>query len=165
MRLMPDSCELDLARQLWTMGGGHVIGTEAVVERARRYVEEVGAEDPEQVIFNGKYSASIHLLIGYAFELLLKSAYLAHGGDPKKLGSRGIGHDLVVALDKAEACGFKSQVEHLRWIVERVREPHLAHQFRYGGMEKIEMPDLKHTLEAMNGLAYELQVLLYPEGR
>ena len=161
---MRDS-DVDLAKQLWIMGGGHLLGTEAVIERARAYVDEVNADDPEQVIFSGKFSASIHLLIGYAFELLLKSAYLAHGGDPEKLGVRGIGHDLIAALDEAEARGFKSGVEHLRWVVERVREPHLAHQFRYGGMDEFEMPDLKHTLAALNGLARELQALLFPEGR
>ena len=147
------------------MGGGHVIGAEALIERARDYVQEIDAADSEKIIFNGKYSASIHLLIGYAFELLLKTAYLAHGGDPAKLGNRGIGHDLIAALNEAEAVGFRSEVITLRWIVEHVRAPHLVHQFRYGGMGTIEMPDLNLTLEAMNGLAYELRPLVYPNGQ
>jgi hypothetical protein len=43
----------ELARNLWNMGGGHVIGAEAVIRRAHEWAKEIGAEDPEKAVFNG----------------------------------------------------------------------------------------------------------------
>jgi len=148
------------------MGGGHVIGAEAVIRRAHEWAKEIGAEDPEKAVFNGKYSASIYLLLGYGLELLLKAAFVAHGGDPKELGSRGIGHDLKAALKAAEERGFRSNAPHLREIVELLQLPHREHQFRYGGMDEFPMPAaVDEVLANLNELASELQFLLYPQGR
>lgn len=156
----------ELARNLWNMGGGHVIGAEAVIRRAQEWVKEIGASDPEKVVFNGRYSASIYLLLGYGLELLLKAAFVAHDGDPKQLGSRGIGHDLGAALKAAEERGFQSDAPHLSEIVELLQLPHREHQFRYGGMDKFPLPaDVDEVLANLDQLASELQVLLYPEGR
>lgn len=156
----------DLARNLWNMGGGHVIGAEAVVRRAQEWAKEIRAEDPAKAVFNGKYSASIYLLLGYGLELLLKAAFVAHGGDPKQLGSRGIGHDLGAALKAAEERGFRSGAPHLNKIVELLELPHSEHQFRYGAMDEFPLPaDVDKVLANLNHLASELQVLLYPDGR
>lgn len=156
----------ELARNLWNMGGGHAIGAEAVVRRAQDWAREIGAEDTEKAVFNGKYSASIYLLLGYAFELLLKAAFVAHDGDHKQLGPRGIGHDLSAALGAAEEHGFRSNAPHLREIIELLNLPHREHQFRYGGMDGFPLPaNVDEVVANLNHLAAELQVLLYPEGR
>ena len=157
---------IELARQLWTMGGGHALGAEAVVNRAYEWADEINADDPELAVFNGKYSAAIYLLLGYALELLMKSAFIAHGGEERELGNRGIGHDLNAALEAAERLGFQSQAPNLREIIELLREPHLAHQFRYGGMNQFPLPaNLNEVVGSLHHLAHELQLLLYPEGR
>jgi len=148
------------------MGGGHALGAEAVVRRAKDWAKEIGAEDPEKAVFNGKFSASIYLLLGYSFELLLKAAFVAHGGDPKKLGIAGIGHNLKAALKAAEECGFRSSAPYLHEIVELLQLPHSKHQFRYGGMDEFPLPaNLNEVVANLNHLAYEVQVLLYPEVR
>lgn len=156
----------ELARNLWNMGGGHAIGAEAVIRRAQEWAREIEADDPEKVVFNGKYSASIYLLLGYGFELLLKAAFVYNGGDSKQLGARGIGHDLVAALNAAEERSFHSGAPRLREIVELLQSPHREHQFRYGGKDDFPMPaDVEEVLANLNHLASELQELLYPEGR
>lgn len=157
---------LELARNLWTMGGAHSLGAEAVVRRAQEWAKEISAEDPEKAIFNGKYSASIYLLLGYGFELLLKAAFVYHGGDPKQLGPRGIGHDLGAALKAAEENGFRSEAPNLHEIIELLQRPHHDHQFRYGGMDDFPMPaNVDEVVASLHHLASELQVSLYPEGR
>lgn len=156
----------ELARNLWNMGGGHAIGAEAVIRRAQDWAAEIGADDPEKAVFNGKYSASIYLLLGYACELLLKAAFVAHGGDPDQLGPRGIGHDLRAALKAVEERGFQSGAPHLSQIVELLQPSHRAHQFRYGGMDEFPLPaNVDEVVANLHHLASELQVLLYPEGR
>lgn len=155
-----------LARNLWNMGGGHALGAEAVIRHAEVWACDIGADDPERAVFNGKYSASIYLLLGYAFELLLKAAFVANGGDPGQLGPRGIGHDLGAALNAAEERGFHSDAPHLRQIVELLRSPHREHQFRYGGMDEFPLPaNVSEVLASLHHLASELQALLYPDDR
>jgi hypothetical protein len=157
---------LEIARQLWTFGGAHSHGAEAVVVRAYEWATEIGANDPEEAVFNGQYSAPIYLLLGYGFELLLKSAFVAHGGDTNQLGNRGIGHDLTSALQAAEQQGFRSDAPNLHEIINLLHEPHLAHQFRYGGMDNFPLPaNLKEVVSRLHDLAAELQELLYPRGR
>ena len=161
-------CGMDeeLARNLWNMGGGHALGAEAVIHRAQDWAEEIGAEDREKAVFNGKYSASIYLLLGYGFELLLKAAFIAHGGDPKQLGVRGIGHSLGAALKAAEDNGFRSGAPDLHEIIELLEMPHREHHFRYGGMDQFCLPaDVDKVVANLHHLAGELQMLLYPEGR
>lgn len=156
----------ELARNLWNMGGGHAIGAEAVIRRAQEWAREIGADDPEKAVFNGKYSASIYLLLGYGFELLLKAAFVSNGGNPRQLGPGGIGHDLAAALKAAEERGFHSSAPRLREIVELLQLPHREHQFRYGGMDDFPLPaNVEEVLANLNHLASELQELLYPEGR
>lgn len=165
-RVTTRAMNIELARQLWNMGGGHVLGAEAVVRRAQDWAREIQAEDPEKAIFNGKYSASIYLLLGYAFELLLKAAFVAHEGDPGQLGVRGIGHDLGKALTSAQERGFQSAAPNLVEIVDLLRMPHLQHQFRYGGMDNFPLPaNVDAIVASLNHLAAELQALLYPDGR
>jgi hypothetical protein len=65
---------------------------------AIRHAEERGIKDPERFASNGQFSLSIHYLVGLGFELMLKAAYVLHGGeaDDEHL-RRAIGHDLLRA--------------------------------------------------------------------
>lgn len=156
----------EFARELWTMGGGHALGAEAVVRTAQQWAQEIQADDPEKAIFNGKYSASIYLLLGYGYELLLKSAYIAHGGDRRKIGNGGFGHDLRAALDAAEELGFRSAAPNLREIIELLQIPHDKHHFRYGGMDQFPLPaNVEAVVASLHHLASELQLLLYPDDK
>jgi hypothetical protein len=146
--------DAELADDLWTMGAGHLIGVKALFEEATRQAQ--GGDDVEQKVFNGPHSASIHLLIGYSLELLLKAAYVLNGATRRDLGARGVGHDLLLTLDRAEAAGFRSRTPDLRYVVERLSEMHLKHQFRYGGLERFQMPALEVTLPMLEGLAREI---------
>lgn len=149
--------DVESADDLWTRGAGHLIGAKALAATAREDAMRTAANDVEQTVFNGKYSASIHLLIGFAFELLLKSAFILNGGNARELSVRGIGHDLLLALDKAEGVGFTSSDPRLRLIAERLRESHLSHQFRYGGLDKFHMPELSVTLLVLETLIVEIR--------
>ena len=146
-----------LADGHWTKGVSHTLSLGALIDRARADALDEEAADIEQVVFNGRYSASIHLLAGYALELLLKCACYLNGSDENKLKSRALRHDLEGLLDEAEAQGFQSTVPNVRWIAERLREPHLSHQFRYGGAEQVVMPELELTFAALWGLCDELK--------
>ena len=149
-----------LADNHWTKGASHALSVGALIDRARMEALEAQAEDIQQAVFNGRYSASIHLLAGYALELLLKSACYLHGGEEGRLCSRALRHDLTALLDEAETLNFVTEVPNVRWVAENLREPHLNHQFRYGGAEQVAMPVLEVTLSALYGLCNELQHLI-----
>ncbi|QLC24623.1 hypothetical protein HFP57_05985 [Parasphingopyxis algicola] len=153
---MTNDANVQLADDLWTRGAGHVLGVQALVDAASESAIADGASDVSQMTFNGRHSASIHLLVGFAFELLLKTAFLLHGGNSKDLGPSCIGHDLLTALDKAEEVGFQSNCANLRWFVENLREPHKKHWFRYGGPDSVTMPAIELTLPALDALAREV---------
>lgn len=146
---------VELADTLWTRSAGHALSAKVLLEEARLHAKESGAKDIDQAVFNGRYSASIHLLIGYAYELSLKAAFLLHGGQPQEM-QREIGHDLVRALNKAEERGFKSAVDNLRWVIERIRDPHQTHQFRYGGRDTFEMAALESSFPRLEQLVNEV---------
>ncbi|KHL24988.1 hypothetical protein PK98_14190 [Croceibacterium mercuriale] len=152
----------DYARDLWHMGASHALAAAAVARRAQEWAEVSGAENPEIAVTNGRYSPSIFLLIGYSLEILLKTACIAHGSDPKEL--RDIGHDLEAALTSAERLGFCSSAPQLRKIVELLRQPHREHHFRYSGMDDFPLPaDVDEVLGNLNHLAWELEVMLFPQ--
>jgi hypothetical protein len=141
-----------LAETLWTRGAGFALSAQSLAELGRADAVEFGHPDPEKMAFNGRHSASLHLLVGFAFELLLKSAYVQLGGTRD---IRELGHDLVESLNEAEAAGFSFTTPHLRWIVERIRGAHLAHVFRYGGPDTMDLPDHNLTLACLDTLARE----------
>src|SRR5688500_16995763 len=97
---------LKLADGHWTKGASHTLSLRALTDRARMEALDAGAENVQQAVFNGRYSASIHLLAGYALELLLKCACYLYGGEEAKLRSKSMRHDLTALLDEAEALGF-----------------------------------------------------------
>jgi len=146
----------ELINQLWTRAGGHCksahrLAAEAAIEFADR-------PNADKLVFNGPYSASIHLLVGFSFELALKTAFLLHGGETTRLanGKRGIGHNLTEALNAAEERGFRSSVTNLRWTIEQLAPSHQEHYFRYGGAENVDLPDLATSLPMLNMLVTEV---------
>lgn len=161
----PKPMNLKLAEDYWARGASHMLSLEALIERGRSDGVRPHMADIDQSIFNGPYAASIHLLAGYSLELLLKSACYLHGGDEARLRSRDVGHDLTATLDEAEALGYVTEVPRVRWIAETLREPHLNHQFRYGGAEEVLMPDLEYTMAALKGLADELHARIESAAR
>ena len=148
---------IELADDHWTKGASHALSVGALIDRARMEALEAQVEDISQYVFNGRYSAAIHLLVGFSLELLLKSACLLYDGDPNRLRSRALRHDLVGLLDEAESLGFRPGVVDLRGIAANLREPHLKHQFRYGGAEHAIMPNLEASLQALYGLCDQLK--------
>jgi HEPN domain-containing protein len=162
--LDPESPEFAAAHNLWSKGKGHVFGALAIDEAARQYAAEHEIEDVDQFVFSGHFSASLHFLIGFAAELLIKAAYILHGGDPAYARKPGVGHDLIKLLDAAEAQGFVAPDANTRDILEYLREPHLHHQFRYGMEDEVPMPDLKHTFPALQALSNYVQDGLEAQG-
>lgn len=152
---------METARKLYKSGEAHALSSALLYRAAVDHGTKINKPNPEYFAFNGICSLSIFYLIGLGFELYLKSAYAHYGGqaDDKHLRNK-IGHDLVKALNKAEARGFASQAPNLRQIVELLREPHLAHYFRYDRPEQIPLPEPVQIFETLKVLDEELKALL-----
>jgi hypothetical protein len=158
--LDPVSPEFLAAHNLWSKGKGHLFGALAIEEAARRHAVDHGIADVDQFVFSGHYSASLHFLIGFVAELLTKAALILHGCDIAYVRRPGVGHDLIQLIDAAEARGFVAPDPNTRQIFELLREPHLHHQFRYGMEDEVPMPDLMHTLPALQALSNRVQDML-----
>jgi hypothetical protein len=146
------------AATLWTLGSGHVLALEQLLAAARKEAPSHGLPDSEAMAFNGGLSPSIHLLTGYALELLLKAAIVHHGGTEADL--RKVGHDLPKALDLAEALGFKAAAANLRWVAEGMAQAHRDHQFRYGALDEVDLPPLSVTEKTLEALTLEVGVIV-----
>jgi len=95
---------------------------------------------------------------------MLKAAVIAWGGPSDEKVLREIGHDLVEALNAAEAAGFTSAAPRLREIVEVMREPFKAHWFRYEKPDAFALPgDFAQVVEALTILDEELRAKLWPD--
>ena len=160
MMLDKSSRKYRLAHNLWSKGKGHLWGAIEIEKASRSYAEANEIPDIEQFIFSGKFSVSLHLLLGFASELLTKSAFIVSGGDPDFVRKHENGHDLIRLLDAAEERGFSAPDPHTREVFQHLREPHLNHQFRYGEQAEVAMPDLIHTIPALQLLCDEVQDIL-----
>jgi hypothetical protein len=90
--------------------------------------------DVDKSVLNGAHSPAIWFLVGFAYELFLKSAIVAAGGDSKEIKS--IRHNLVRALEKAEDLGLELSV-NTRLSIEVANRTHdgpgaNGYFFRYG---------------------------------
>ncbi len=148
-----------LLEGLWHRGWGHATAAGVLARHSENEGAENGTADVDHYVFNGPQSPSMHLLIGYSFELLLKVAMLLNGASEKHV--RAAGHDLRKALDRAEALGFVSNSPEMRFTVETLREMHLKHHFRYGGDERVNMPGLKISLSVLDTLVLQLGEQVY----
>lgn len=135
------------------------MGAEALRLTSIEVATSQGSEDVDRIAFNGPLSASMHLLIGYGFELNLKAMFLLHKGDETQLwrGPKAIGHDLIAAIDAAESVGFRTSILSLRWVLENLRDSHLAHHWRYGGAPSITIPALETSLPVLQQLTREVK--------
>lgn len=154
------SPEYALADNLWSKGKGHLHGALALEQVSRTHATEHGMEDIDEFVFSGLYSVSLHLLLGFAAELLTKAAYILHGGSPEFVKKWRVGHDLIALLDAAGERGFVALEPRTREIFELLRKPHQDHQFRYGDEEEVPMPDLLHTLPALQMMSNQVQEML-----
>jgi hypothetical protein len=139
------------AESLFVVGASHA-------SSARVLDEKGGAED-----FNGIYSASAYLLIGYAVELSLKAAFIQLGGTVRQ-ARNDIGHSLKGAFAEAGAKGFTSRVADFPFLIEHFEEPHKTHFFRYmTGREGIEVPYLSAVFGPLEAHLEQVVELLYAE--
>ena len=98
-----------LAKELHQTGKAHAWSSCLLYRASIRHAEDEGIEDPQAYAFNGTPSLAIHYLLGLGLELMLKSAIVAGDAAVDDACLRNtIGHDLVRALDEAEARGFAS---------------------------------------------------------
>tara|TARA_R110000772_G_scaffold46876_5_gene107075 strand:- start:2642 stop:3118 length:477 start_codon:yes stop_codon:yes gene_type:complete len=156
---------IELARQLFETGRSHALASELLYRSAIKEGEgRDDASDAEHFAFNGTYSLSTHYLLGLGLELMLKSAIVAWGGPSDNESLRKVGHDLVKALDTAEAAGFESKAPNLRDILEVLHEPFKQHWFRYGRPDKFALPgDFAQVVAALEVLDEELRSRLEAE--
>ena len=148
-----------LLEDLWHRGWGHVTAAKILAQYSKAEGQAKQVADPDHYTFNGPQSPSLHLLIGYGMELLLKVAVLLHGG--REGDTKAAGHDLVKALDRAEDLGFRCSTPQVRFVAENLREMHLNHRFRYGGADQVTMPSLPISLSVLDALVIQLGEAIY----
>ncbi len=148
---------------LYEAGRAHALSSNLLYNGALERAGDDGHPDPTQFAFNGTYSLSVYFLACLGLELYLKAAFVHYSGDGSDSALKGIGHNLVRALDAAEQAGFHSQAPNLREIVEYLREPHLSESFRYKVPENMELPEVADVIGAIQVIDDELEPLLFPK--
>jgi hypothetical protein len=153
-----------LARQLFETGRAHAVASDLLYRSAILDAADRNLPNPELFAFNGTYSLSTHYLLGLGLELMLKAAIVAWAGPSDEKALKDIGHDLIKALDLAEAVGFRSKAPHLREILSVLQEPFKQHWFRYGRPDRFELPgDFAQVVATLETLDEELQARLWAE--
>lgn len=148
-----------LARQLYSSGRSHALASIHLFEYSFLYAEKEGIEDKERFSFNGTFSLSVHYLLGLGFELMLKAALAEIGQIKNDKPLRDIGHDLIEALEAAEAVGFASNAPNLRALLEVLNEPFKRHWLRYGRPDEFQLPgDFDQANETLRVLDEEIAV-------
>lgn len=142
----------ELAKQLHESGKAHAWSACLLHKASVRHAEDEEIDDPQLFAFNGTPSLSIHYLLGLGIELMLKSAIVAWDPDVNAgYLQNTVGHDLIKALDEAEARGFTSQAEHLRELSDLLRAPYKKHFFRYDRPAQMNLPGDFVQVEATLG--------------
>lgn len=118
--------------------------------------------DVEKSVFNGAHSAAIWFLVGFAFELFLKSAILAACGRVED--TKSIGHDLVKAMEKAEECGLEL-LHSTRFSIEVANRAHNVRGenglfFRYGGGISADVETPEAIIKSLNDLLNQTRSLV-----
>lgn len=156
--------EIDKAKILFENGTAHALSAILLFNSSYEYGRkiEVSEEKIDDFAFNGTCSLSVHYLIGLGLELLLKAAYVACGGDGDDKHLRNeIGHDLEIALQRAQDFGFKSQSDHLAELVSYMKTPYKEHYLRYSRPDGMFLPnDMEQVSAVFDMLQTEIAQLL-----
>lgn len=131
----------ELAALLLRNGKEHAESACLLYRAAHDIAHAENIEDEEAFAFYGPYSLSVQYLLGLGLELMVKSAIVAWDAeaDAKYLRNE-VGHDLIAALDQAEARGFTSSAPNLRALLDVLREPYKQHWLRYERPDQFELP-------------------------
>jgi len=156
----------DKVKTLLENGAAHALAALVLFDASYDYGRKIDvAEDKiEDFAFNGKCSLSVHYLIGLGLELMLKAAYIACGGDGSDRHLiKEIGHDLEIALQKAQELGFESHSDHLVELVGYMNKPYKDHYLRYKRPDGMFLPnDLRQVSAVFDMLQSEITQLLQP---
>lgn len=110
--------------------------------------------DIEKSVFNGAHSPAIWFLVGFAFELFLKSAIVAKDGEGTDIKS--IGHDLALAMEKAEGCGLELLDSTRSSIIIANRAHNRSGEnpffFRYGGGTSADVESAEAMITSLEDL-------------
>lgn len=147
----------NFARQLWECGRAHGVSAQLLYRAALNEAQVHLPEDPERFAFNGSYSLSIYNLIGLAFELMFKAAFVASGGDGSDQSLKRIGHNLDCCLHEAKEQGFVSHAPNLTEIIRVMGVPYRKHFFRYARPDEFAVPNLQQVFECFAVLDDELR--------
>jgi hypothetical protein len=135
---------IEKAKILLANGEGHALAAALLFTASHGYARDIGVPDDEvaNFAFNGVCSLSVHYLVGLGLELMLKAAYIAYGGNASDNHLRQkIGHDLKLALAKAQQFGFETQSENLVELVGYMNKPYKEHYLRYSRPHGLMLPD------------------------
>ena len=118
--------------------------------------------DIERSVFNGAHSPAIWFLVGFAFELFLKSAILAKGGSVGEI--KEIGHNLIKALEKAEENGLQLSAS-TRFSVEVANRAHHGRGengffFRYGNKNHADVEAPERMIASLKELLSQTSSLV-----
>jgi hypothetical protein len=149
---------IGFASALYRLGRTHGLSANLLHNAAVSVAENEEHPDPEGWAFNGPHSLSTFYLSCLSFELLLKAAYVAAGGNEDQV--RGIGHDLTAAFTAATGVGFRSNAPELGNIIALLREPYLRHHFRYDIQTEIPLPVFDRIRETLDVLCADVGVLV-----
>lgn len=144
-----------LAEDLWALGAGHLLSATELVGAGLNRQNASESVKRNDAAYNGRFSASVYLLLGYSTELLLKSAYLQAGGKPDRLKVK-LGHDLISCHVEAQRQGYQFETQGLNDLASTLRQSHLKHQFRYGWSDEIGLPRVEDALQILDDLAREV---------
>lgn len=136
------------AEKLFFTGGGHARAAHALILAANTDIH---------------MNVPFYLLVGFAFETVLKAAYLHLGGN-MDAAKHEVRHSLPKALAYARDQGFQPENEQVAWLVETMEEVHLNHAFRYlTGEDTLKVADATISLDILDDLVAQVGQLLYPE--
>ncbi len=110
--------------------------------------------DVEKAAYNGAHSPAIWFLVGFAFELFLKSAIVATEDGVSEIKS--LGHDLDKALEKAEERGLALN-ESTRTSIQIANRTHNTQgknslYFRYGGGDSADVETVETIVASLKDL-------------
>lgn len=161
MRKIPDETAWDgLAGDLFRRAFGFALSAVQLVHVATAIAVERKEIDVDRSVLNGAHSPAIWFLVGFAYELFLKSAIVAAGASSKEI--RSIGHNLVMALEKAEDSGLELSAS-TRFSIEVANRAHDGRGenrffFRYGdgASADVEAPEamIASLQELLNQTAF-----------